>query len=299
MQAFISEAERSHRYDLVISSQIDMAAYTCHWRASPMVFEEMELTTLYEKYRMENRRLMRWRKKLMWLKWKHYVRNFLGAYQCCTVVSDIERLRVKSVVPTYDKVEIIPNGVDVKNLTGNYGEVEPNSLIYTGALSYDANMDAVEYFVSDIFPLIKRQKPDVKVYVTGSTKGIDLKWLPNVEGVVFTGYLEDIRPRIANSCVSIVPLRIGGGTRLKILESLALRTPVVTTCKGVEGLDLTDGEDLLVAETPEEFAESVIHLLNSENLRSKMGNQGHETVRRKYDWDEIGEKLSKVLQSMV
>jgi polysaccharide biosynthesis protein PslH len=299
MQAFISEAERNQKYDLVISSQLDMAAYTSHWRTSPLLFEEMELTSLYEKYKLEKKRLTRWRRMLMWQKYKYYIKDFLKAYQCCTVVSELERLRVKEIVPTYDRVEVIPNGVDNEHLQGDYGEVEPDSLIYTGALSYDANLDAMEYFLQDIFPLIKRKSPNTKVYITGSTKGIDLKWLPSVDGVVFTGYLKDVRPRIAKSCVSIVPLRIGGGTRLKILEALALKTPVVSTRKGVEGLDLTAGEDLLVGDTPEEFAESVLRMLKSESLRQKLSQQGNESVRRKYDWEIIGEKLNKVLQSMV
>jgi polysaccharide biosynthesis protein PslH len=299
MQTLIRQAELTEKYDVVLSSQIDMAAYTHTWKASPLIFEEVELTTLYEKYLFEKNPLMRWRRQLMWLKSKQYVKNLLDVYRCCTVVSDLERKRLRDVAPEYQSVEVVPNGVDTVYLSGSYGDIEPDSLIYSGALSYYANMSAVEYFLKEIFPLIKNCRPNVKLYITGSTQGIDLKWLPKVEGVIFTGYLTDIRPRIAQSAVSIVPLQIGGGTRLKILESLALKTPVVSTRKGVEGLDLIPGEDLLVADKPVEFAEAVLRVLEDRSFRDQLGRQGCETVRRSHGWEIMGEKLSKVIETVV
>jgi polysaccharide biosynthesis protein PslH len=299
MQKYIDAADRSGKYDVVISSQLDMAAYTQHWRSSPNIFEEIELTTLYEKYLMARHAVQRARRRLMWLKYKHYVKELLKSFECCTVVSDLERNRVREVAPNYKNIEIVPNGVDTTYLTGDFGELEPDSLIYSGALSYYANMGAVEYFVSEIFPIIKRTRHDVRLYITGSIQGIDVERIAGVEGVIFTGYLEDIRPRIARSMVNIVPLKEGGGTRLKILEALALKTPVVSTTKGAEGLDLRVGKDLLVADKAEDFAASVISLLEDKTLRMKMGKQGSETVKQIYDWEIVGENLNKVLKSMV
>jgi polysaccharide biosynthesis protein PslH len=248
MQQLIRKADRSDRYDVLISSQIDMAAYTHSWKSSPKIFEELELTTLYQKYQMEQNPFLRLRKRLMWLKYERFMKSMLSTYACTTVVSELERSLVEKVIPDYRHFEVVPNGVDINALTGDFGQVEPESLVYSGALSYYANMDAMEYFIKSIFPIIKSYRPGVKLYITGSTAGIDLQRLPAEDGVIFTGYLSDIRPRIARSMVSIVPLRIGGGTRLKILESLALKTPVVSTNKGAEGLELIADKDLLIAD---------------------------------------------------
>jgi polysaccharide biosynthesis protein PslH len=299
MQSLIQQAEHNEKYDIVISSQIDMAVYTHNWKSSPLVFEEVELTTLYERALAEKNPLKRLRHHLMWLKTKLYVNKLLGSYNCCTVVSELERRRLMDVVPWYERIEVIPNGVDTSYYSGFYGDIEPDSLVYSGALSYGANMGAVEYFLRDIFPLIRRNRPGAKVYITGSTRGVDLKWLPEVPGVIFTGYLDDIRPRIAQSAVNIVPLKIGGGTRLKILESLALNTPVVSTRKGVEGLDLVPGEDVLVADSPSDFAEAVIRVLQDRSLRDRLGSQGRDTVEGSYDWEIFGKKLEKVIKTMV
>jgi polysaccharide biosynthesis protein PslH len=299
MERFVEHADRTGNYDAVISSQLDMAAYTHKMRSCPKLFEEIELTTLYEKYAVERNPVIRARRRMMWLKYERYVKMLLGEFKCCTVVSELERCRVLDVVPDYASIEVLPNGVDTRYLSGNFGDLEPDSMVYSGALSYYANMEAVEYFVDRIFPLIKRQRPGAKVYITGSVKGLDLKGMSAVEGIHFTGYLEDIRPRIARSMVNIVPLKIGGGTRLKILESLALRTPVVSTQKGAEGLDLTAGHDLLIADRPADFAEAVIRIMDDKLLREKLGAQGCDTVRRIYDWKIVGEQLNKVLENMV
>jgi polysaccharide biosynthesis protein PslH len=299
MQKFIEEADCSASYDVVISSQLDMAAYTHPWHSSPKIFEEIELTTLYEKFSLEHNPFVRTRRYFMWLKYKQYVNNLLKCFKSSTVVSELERRRVQLIAPEYKNVEVVPNGIDTTYLSGDFGELEPNSLVYSGALSYYANLDAMEYFIGEILPLIQQKIPNVKLYITGSVAGIEIDKLQQNSGVIFTGYLEDIRPRIAKSLVSIVPLRIGGGTRLKILESLALKTPVVSTVKGAEGLDLVGGKDLLIADHPEDFAAAVIKVLRDPALRNQLGIQGCEAVRQTYDWQTVGEKLNKVLENMV
>jgi polysaccharide biosynthesis protein PslH len=299
MQQLIREADQGGRYDVLISSQIDMAAYTLSWKSSPKIFEELELTTLYQKYQMEQNPLARLRKRLMWLKYERFMKSMLSTYACTTVVSELERGLVEKVIPEYRHFEVVPNGVDINSMTGDFGQVEEDSLVYSGALSYYANMDAMEFFLKSIFPIIKSYRPGVKLYITGSTTGIDLKQLPAEDGVVFTGYLSDIRPRIARSMVSIVPLRIGGGTRLKILESLALRTPVVATNKGAEGLDLIADKDLLIADDPQDFAKAVVRVLEDHSLRDQLGSHGYATVKRCYDWGVVGQKMKQVFASVV
>jgi glycosyltransferase involved in cell wall biosynthesis len=227
---------------------------------------------------------------LTWWKHARYVAETLRQFDGCTVVSANERRLLKTLAPASLPIEIVPNGVDTSHLGGKYGAVRPNRLIYTGALTYSANLDAMHYFVKEILPLALAQNPDIKLSITGRTTNLPADALPTHPNVELTGYLPDIRPAVATSAVSIVPLRIGGGTRLKILESLALGAPVVTTSKGLEGLDLTPGADLLVADNPADFSAAILHLLQDEALRNRLGAAGRAAVQ-KYDWQQVGQTL--------
>jgi glycosyltransferase involved in cell wall biosynthesis len=164
-------------------------------------------------------------------------------------------------------------------------------------LSYSANYDALRFFLDEIWPLIRSRRPDARLRVTGRLDG-SLDGLAVDSHVEFTGYLPDIRPAVAASWLSVVPLRMGGGTRLKILESMALGTPVVATSKGAEGLGVTSGRDILLADGPSEFAEAVIRLLDSPELREHLAINGRQVVASKYDWNEIGQRFNALVEQV-
>ena len=192
---------------------------------------------------------------------------------------------------------VIPNGINIEYYQGDYGKPVTDTLIYSGALSYGANFDAMDYFLRQIWPLVLAKRPQAQLSITGKLDGVPLQDLPQASNVTFTGYLPDIRPAIAQSWINIVPLRIGGGTRLKILESLALKTPVVSTSKGAEGLELRAGQDLLIADEPNAFAAEIIRLLENPSLRRQLAEQGRQSVLR-YDWDQIGCLLNDYIQKI-
>jgi glycosyltransferase involved in cell wall biosynthesis len=147
--------------------------------------------------------------------------------------------------------------------------------------------------------LIQAKLPEAKLYVTGSLDGVQIKKLPRKRGVIFTGYLDDVRPRVARSWLQVVPLRSGGGTRLKILESMAIGTPVVSTSKGAEGLDLQPGRDLLIADTPAAFANAVLSILCDASLRRELSRAGRQAVAARYDWQSIGQRYNEYIESLV
>jgi len=194
-------------------------------------------------------------------------------------------------------VRVLANGVDRTAL------FEPNSpipgrLIYPGSVTYSANLEAVQYFVSDILPRIRAASPDVCLRVTGKTNEIDLSGLAS-PSVTFTGQVADIRREVASSMVCVVPLKSGGGTRLKILEALALGTPVVSTVKGAEGLAVTDGQDILIADNAPAFAANVIRVLNEPSLRQRLASNGRQLVSQLYSWDRIGQGFDDILREAV
>lgn len=298
MKACLAKIAEGSNYDIVIASQVDMVPYGARFPARLRIAEEMQLAEYHDAYIKAESVALRARAALTWWKMSRYVAIMMNHFNGVTVVSPSEEKLLASVINPMANIAVIPNGVDVVLTQGDFGVVEPDSLVYSGALTFDANFDAVAYFLRAIFPIILARRPNVHLYVTGKNDPDIISRLPQSLNVTFTGYLADVRPRIAQSWVNIVPLRIGGGTRLKILESLALGTPVVSTSKGAEGLDLADGVDLLIADEPEVFASQVLRLLDNPALRSQLSSQGRVTVATRYDWREIGHKLIKFIDTL-
>jgi glycosyltransferase involved in cell wall biosynthesis len=232
---------------------------------------------------------------LTWIKLTRYLRRSLPHFAACTVVSEGELSNLRSLAPEYHAVRVVANGVDVAHYAGDFGQPRTNSLVFSGALTYQANYDAARYFLCDIYPEVLRSVPDARLRITGRQRQAGTVPLPTLPGVEYTGYVDDIRPVVAQSWASIVPLRVGGGTRLKILESMALGTPVVVTSKGAEGLLTTPDQDVLIADEPADFARQVIELFQAPDLRAKLARAGRRLVETTYDWTRIGGQLDALV----
>lgn len=287
------------RPDLVFASETDMAPYAIKLSGRPRLLDDLELTMPFERYANATHLKARVRHGVAWWKVARYVAGLMHQFDGCTVVSSAERARVMQVAPDYQAVTVVPNGIEGTKYEGAFGSPEPDTLVYAGSLTYSANFDAVKYFLADIFPLVQRARPGARLVVTGKLDGVPVDQLPHCAGVTFTGYLNDVRPAVAQSWASIVPLRQGGGTRLKILESLALGTPVVSTSKGAEGLELEPGRDILIADAPEAFAQAVVQVLDDAALRERMRQNGRREVLSKYDWRSIGATLRRFVDQLV
>jgi glycosyltransferase involved in cell wall biosynthesis len=299
LQQRVDQAHRERSFDLVIASQIDMAPYALRVTGAAKIFEEIELTTLYEQFARQAHPLKKARGGLTWWKSSHYTVGLLKKFDGCTVVSEAERERVWQLLPKYQPIAIVPNGVNVAGYRNDFGSPEADTLIYSGALTYHANFDAVDFFLREIFPLVQAQRPQIKLRITGKVTGVPIERLPKTssDSVVFTGYLPDIRSAIAQSWISIVPLRLGGGTRLKILEALALGTPVIATSKGAEGLNLAPERDILLADSPTDFAAAILRLLEDPHLRARLSRNGRLAVETKYDWTIIGQQFNTFIET--
>jgi polysaccharide biosynthesis protein PslH len=299
MQRRVERAVLNQKYDIVIANQMSMVPYAITIPVKRKVFEEIELTVFYEKYWLQTGIYKHWRNWLTWFKASRYIASSLDQFDAGTVVSEIERQRVKKIYFGVSPVCIIPNGVDISDEESDFGPPNQDTLIFSGSLTYDANLDAITYFMEKIFPFVKAARPKVKLLVTGKLDGISIENLPNKEWITFTGYLEDVRPAVATSWASIVPMRKGGGTRLKILEALSLGVPVITTSKGAEGLDLLPQRDILVADEPETFAKTILQLLDNQELRAQSGQAGKHEVMEKYDWKVIGPEFCRFIEGVV
>ncbi|MFN3763211.1 MAG: glycosyltransferase, partial [Anaerolineae bacterium] len=275
---------------------VTTAPYLLDVRGAQRVVEDLEISMIRAKAEAARSPLLRLRYRLTWRKQRRYTRELLRQIDGCTVSSDLERAAVLDVAPDGRPVAVVPNGVDLERYRGDFGPVEPDTLVFPGALTYEANFEAMRFFLGEIFPRIRRARLQATLYITGRTDGVDLGRLRLGGGVVLTGYLPDVRPRVARSAVCIAPLTLGGGTRIKILEAMALGTPVVATSKGAEGLEVTPGRDLLIADDPESFAGAVVRVLEDADLRAALSAAGRRRVAERYDWKVIGQQLNAFLE---
>jgi glycosyltransferase involved in cell wall biosynthesis len=196
-------------------------------------------------------------------------------------------------------VTVINTGVDVDYFQPIPVEETPNSLVFTGSMDWLPNEDAILYFVDAIFPLIKRQCPEVSLEVVGRSPSRKLQALAEKEkGLRLTGWVEDIRPFVARGSLCIVPLRIGGGTRLKIFEAMAMSKAVVSTTIGAEGLPVQAGENILLADTPKDFAAAVLSLLRDPIQRNRLGSAARTLVQEKYSWTKVAQDFAETLRGV-
>ncbi len=232
--------------------------------------------------------LERLRRHIAYRKLERYEAQLYETFDLCLVTSEDDRHAMTEYVPLpLERIAVVANGVDTRLYRADSPTAIGRTLIYPGAMTYRPNLDAMLYFIREIWSEITRILPDVTLTITGSTRGVDVSELRQARGVRFTGYVDDIRPWVAQSSACVVPLRQGAGTRLKVLEAMALGTPVVSTSKGVEGLDLEDGTEVLVADSPARFAERVIELLQNPRMQRDLSQQARRKVEQDYDWEKI------------
>jgi glycosyltransferase involved in cell wall biosynthesis len=281
MEALIHRTIQKIRYDLVIASQLSMASYYRCFRGIPAIFEEAELGLYWPYEAPKSPPWSRMRRKLTWAKHRRFMARVLANFHLCTVVSEQERKLLAATVPAFRSIHVIPNSIDVDQCRSRSIDRIPDSLVFAGSLRYGPNHDAMMWFLREIYPAIRAEMPGVQLKITGDP-GIRQP-LPD-SNAVLTGRIPDVHSVVAASTVSLAPIRIGGGTRVKIIESFAIGTPVVATRKAVEGLEVRDGEHLLIADTPHEFAQAVLHLLRGPERAREIAENALQLVRTHYDW---------------
>lgn len=297
MRRLLQEELARRDYDVIIGSEIGAAVYVAEVRGRAKLFEDAEVGG-YPSRLQASQGLRRLRHTLTWAKHRRFLRGLIARFDACTVVSEVERRWLVAIGVSPDRLALIPNGVDLGWYSGVEPVPQPDTLIFNGALTYFANYQAMAYFLERIYPLIRAECPQVRLLITGRTEGVPLAGLRADESVTFTGYVPDIRPLVAGSSVCIVPLLEGGGTRLKILEAMALGTPVVATSKGAEGLEVVPGEHILIADDPAEFARHTLALLRDAGLRARLAAQARACVQARYDWEPIGRQFTALVEQV-
>ncbi|WP_395144982.1 glycosyltransferase family 4 protein [Armatimonas sp.] len=280
--------------DVVLAMELGSDAYLPEQLPCPIFLDQVEVSGLEQAWRQAatpRERTARW---LTYTKGKRYWSRRLRRYHGLTAVSEAEARAVEAL--TGKPVTLVANGVATKEYSPREKPAGvPGRLLYNGALSYGPNRDAVLWFVEAILPKITERIPEAHLVVTGNADAAP-EALRQHPQVVLTGFVAQLQPVLADAQVCVVPLRAGGGTRLKILEAWAAGLPVVATTIGAAGLDgSTDGEHLLMADTPTRFAQQTAALLRDPEKRRALAQSARTLAEARYDWDAIVLKLEECL----
>jgi polysaccharide biosynthesis protein PslH len=190
----------------------------------------------------------------------------------------------------------IPTGVDIEYFAPPNVAAPKQDLVFLGAMDWRPNIDGLNWFARSVLPLIRRRRPDCSLAVVGRSPTAQVRGLAQTDlHIHVTGTVDDVRPYLWESAVSIVPLRIGGGTRLKIYEAMAAKIPVVSTSIGAEGLDIHDGENIAIADSPPDFAQACLALLDDAEARRRMAATASEIIAACYSWEVVARKFEQFL----
>lgn len=239
---------------------------------------------------------------VQWQRLRRYERMACRTADRVVAVSETDAEVLRRLVPGLEPT-VVPNGVDMGFYTAPvppleaHGAPSARDLVFTAKMDFRPNVDAVLWFAQEVLPWIHRESPETRFWVVGKDPHPRLAPLADNPAVVLTGWVDDVRPYIAGAAVYVIPLRIGGGTRLKVLEAMAMNKAIVSTAVGCEGFDLAPDQELLIADEPADFAAAVVALLRDPERRERMGRAARRFAGSRYDWRMIVPRLEGVYET--
>jgi glycosyltransferase involved in cell wall biosynthesis len=284
----------SGAFDLVVLEGIWLGIYWSMLQRYPVLkilnLYDVESESLTRQAHVQPTRFGRWQYHNAARRMRHMEDRCIAEADLSWVTSRNDRDAFAARV-TGARIEVAPNGVDCQRIRP-LPPPEGRELLFIGSLNYFPNRDAILYFVREVFPLIRREMPKVTLRVVGRGPGEDVKALHDPPAVEMTGEVDAVEPCYRRCAACIVPIRAGGGTRLKILEAMAYGRPVISTRIGAEGLDIRPGEHFLEADSHEQTVRAVKQLFEQPEETARMIRRAREQVEQLYDWCAIARKMT-------
>uniref|UniRef100_UPI002C5D9026 glycosyltransferase n=1 Tax=Aggregatilinea sp. TaxID=2806333 RepID=UPI002C5D9026 len=298
------------RFDLIQIESLEMAAYLPAIRAAqpdtPVIYDsfnaEFELQhSIYDAEKGSLKRLPGWLySRIQWQRLIRFEGEVCRAATHVIAVSDEDADAFHRLLPGCN-VTVIPNGIDAAAYARVASPLDlgEHALLFTGSMSYRPNVDAVLWFADHVLDEIRAAVPDARLFIVGSNPHPRLDILRERDDVEITGWVPDVNPFLHAAAVTVVPLRMGSGTRLKLLQAMAAGQAIVSTCLGAAGLDVRDGRELRLADRADDFANAVITLLRDPALRCSLGEAGTAYVQSHHDWSIIVPDLLALYKRIV
>jgi glycosyltransferase involved in cell wall biosynthesis len=286
--------------DLCVADFLAAAANVPLGGAVPVALFEHNVEHLIWK-RLSGLEARAWRRPLFEIEWRKLRRREARACartNLTIAVSESDRRRLAELAANA-RVAAVPTGVDTTYFAPDGSSPLPARLVFSGSMDWHPNEDAVLYFIDAILPRIRGDVPDASLAVVGRHPSAKLRAAGERAGVLITGTVDDVRPYLREAAVCVVPLRAGGGTRLKIFEALALAKPVVSTSIGAEGLSLVPGQQVVIADDPAEFARAVVSLLRDPKRQQAIGLAGRRLVEHRYSWATVASEFEALCEEVV
>jgi sugar transferase (PEP-CTERM/EpsH1 system associated) len=300
MTKAIKKHMKNHDFDLIEIGCISLIKYA---RLAPglprlMIHHNLESQLLFRRSKISRNWLAKIYLALQAYKLRRLEKIACRTFDYHTTVSELDK-KVLLEISSNINVAVVDNGTDTDYFKPMNVSLEEDTLVFAGSMSWYPNADAMIFFVKEIWPLIKKKIPDIKLNLIGSQPPAELIELCQIEpGVNLLGFVEDVRTYIAKSSVYVVPIRVGGGTRLKILDAMAMGKAIISSSIGCEGIEVRDGENIVIADDPEKFAEKIIQLLRNKSLRNRLEIAARETAVKYYSWSHIAPKLEAIYSQL-
>jgi polysaccharide biosynthesis protein PslH len=294
----LEELLERNRFDLVHADSLDLAGYFPVLGDLPIACTHHDATSVQLLRRSETERsrlraaYIRYQSKRMAEEEAHWC----GRVAVNAVVSETDRATLQQRAPN-GRFVVVPNGVDTDYFRPE--NVPTDGIVCVGSVGWFPNRDALNHLAVDILPHIRAAGVEPPTRWVGWASPEDQALFMDHYGIQLTGHVPDIRPHVASASCYVVPIRSGGGTRIKILDAWAMGKAVVSTSVGCEGLETVDGENILIRDRPEDFALAVRQVLDDEPLRQRLGAAGRELVESRYAWDRIGRSLTEEYLSII
>jgi polysaccharide biosynthesis protein PslH len=296
MHEAIRRMVHSTKFQVVHFDTISMAEYIKDIGDVPMVVNHHGVESYMINRRVENEPNFLNKLYLMieGYKLEKYEKRYCERFDMNLAVSELDKELFKKITGV-ENMEVVENGVDIDYFSPSDSIKKDKSIIFAGRLDQYSNRESILYFCEKVWPLIKIKHPDVRFTIIGNNPPAKLAEIAgNDKNIELLGYVDDVRPYFANAMISVCPIKDGGGTRIKILDALAMGMPIVSTSIGCEGIDITSGADVLIADTPEKFADKVDWIITDAGKRQSMSYYARKTAEDKYSWKAIGEKLDRL-----
>ena len=286
----LTELLASTRFDLVHVDSLDLARYLPACRGVPVVCVHHDIESALLRRRATIER-SGWRSayfRYQARRMEEVERRWCARVALNVTVSERDRDRVMRLAPA-SRIAVVPNGVD----TGEFHPdgTEGTGVAYVGGTNPFPNLDALDFFAAEVLPHLRAARREVPVRWIGRASPEQRRHYGARYGIELTGYVADVRPMLREAACHVAPLRVGGGTRLKILNSWAMGKAVVSTSIGCEGLATADGDNILIRDNPKDFARAVLTVLEDDDLRRRLGERGRATVERLYCWNVVGRQM--------